>query len=157
MLRDGVISFGIGYVGKVDRVEGTGYRVTRAVQVINLPIVPLGGYVVREGSEVESLVAGLRSFHGWPAPLSWRSYAWALARSALFFGGCLAAIGVLPLLLGVDARAVTFASVPVGVATLAAWWGTRRGLVASPARARDIVAITRAGEAGRFESSAGAI
>ena len=139
----GVVTFGTSYVGKVDRVPGRCYVVTRVFQVINVPLVPLGGHLVREGSETETFVAGLWRFEGLPIPISWKSFAWGWARTLLFALGLLAFIGILPyMLFGIENRWLAFLlGPPLGVAMLVTWWRTRRGLRATPERARELEAL----------------
>lgn len=74
--------------GRVDRVPGVAYVVTRFVVWNRLPLFPIGGYLVVEGTERED--GGLR---GWPIRLSLKSVLagyvrpWCLALAALCGGG----------------------------------------------------------------------
>lgn len=133
-----MITFGTGYVGKVDRVPGAGYVLTKVFQIVNVPFIPLGGYLVREGSEDESIVM-MRSFEGTPRPICWRSFAWAWLRVLLFVGALASLLGFVPAWLGLRGPAFSSGLV-LGIVLLVVWWRTRRGLLASPARAREIEA-----------------
>jgi hypothetical protein len=133
-----IVTFGVSYAGKVDRVPGQCYVVTRVFQVINVPLIPLGGYLVQEGTEEQTFVSGLQAFEGKPIELSWKSFAWAWARAILFSGGLLGAIGVLTYMIGFRSSAGVLASYPIGIAMLIVCWRTRRGLLARPERAAEL-------------------
>jgi hypothetical protein len=131
----GVITFGTSYVGKV----GRGYVVTKVFQIVNLPLIPLGGYVVREGSETETFVRGLWEFDGRPVPISWRSFAWAWARVILFAGAILNFPGLLGHKLGLPPGWHFVLHGPLlSIAMIVVWAKTRRGLRASPVRATQL-------------------
>lgn len=133
-----VITFGTGYVGKVDRVPGKYYIATKVFQVINLPLFPLGSYLVEEGSETQTFVSGLVQFSGVEIGLSWKSFAWGVARALLLGGALLTFLGILPMLLEVEGVAAILLGPVLGIAVMIAWWKTRRGLPASAARAREL-------------------
>lgn len=136
----GVITFGTGYAGKVDRVPGLFYVTTKVFQVVNIPLVPLGSFIVREGTEEQSLVAGLHSFEGAPTALSMKSYFWAWARALWFGAALLASIGVLPLVLGFYKMPgfVYLGGMVAGILLLVLWVRSRRGLTATQERAMEL-------------------
>jgi hypothetical protein len=130
-----VVTFGTGFVGKVDRIPGKSYVVTKAFQIVNVPLVPLAGYVVAEGTESETFVSGLGSFEGTAVAVSWKSFGWGVARALMLGGGLLALIGIVPILLGLHGTVpMVLLGPPLGAAMLFLWWRTRRGLRASRAR-----------------------
>jgi uncharacterized membrane protein YphA (DoxX/SURF4 family) len=134
-----VVTFGTSFVGKVERVPGKSYVVTKVFQIVNMPLVPLAGYVVAEGTETQSFVSGLSSFEGTEIALSWKSFGWGVARALMFGAGLLALIGVLPLLLGLATKWAMLLLGPVlGAVLLATWWRTRRGLLARGQRALEL-------------------
>ncbi len=135
----GVITFGTSFVGKVDRVEGVGYVVTKAFQVVNVPLIPLGGYFVHEGTEKQTFVSGLCAFEGTEMPsVSWKSFAWGLARVLMFAFGLLSVLGLPIIWLDVKGPLGFVVGPGLGIALLAAWWMTRRGLHASATRAIEL-------------------
>jgi hypothetical protein len=134
-----VITFGTGFVGKVDRIPGRSYLVTKVFQIANVPLVPLAGYVVVEGTETETFVAGLGSFQGTATDVSWKSFGWGVVRALMFGGGLLALLGLVPMLLDLHAPLATLLLGPVlGGAALTSWWLTRRGLLASRRRVAEL-------------------
>ncbi|MBP6632523.1 MAG: hypothetical protein KA297_24085 [Kofleriaceae bacterium] len=139
-----VVTFGTSYVGKIDRVPGTGYVVTRAFQIVNVPLIPLGGFIVAEGTETQSFVSGLKSFEGVAVPVSMRSFAWAILRAVWFAGGLLALLGLGVIWLELQGVAAVLGGPVLGAALLATWWASRRGLRASPARAVEVTTHLRA-------------
>lgn len=140
-----VVTFGTRFVGKVDRIPGASYVVTKVFQIVNVPLLPLAGYVVDEGTEIESFVSGLVRFEGRRTALSWKSFGWGVARAFMFAGGLLATLGLVPIFLDLHgAVPMLILGPPLGIATLTVWWRTRRGLLASPERVRAL-ASERAG------------
>lgn len=138
-----VITYGTGYVGKVDRVPGKYYIATKAFQVINVPLFPLGSYLVEEGSETQTFMLGLVQFSGVEIGLSWKSFAWGVARALLLGGALLTFLGVLPMLFGVEGVAALLLGPVLGIVMMITWWKTRRGLPASPARARELEQLAK--------------
>ena len=143
-----MITFGTSFVGKVDRVAGKCYVVTKAFQIINIPLLPLGGYLVEEGTETQTFVSGLTSFSGSEIAMSWKSFAWGIARAVLFGGGLLTFMCVTPILLGLSGVGAILGGPVLGVAMLVTWWKTRRGLAAKPERVREIETLFEASRAG---------
>ena len=142
-----VAVFGERYAGPVDRVPGRCYVVTRVFHINNLPLVPLGGLLVEEGSETRTFISGITECRGVRIPVSGKSFAWAFARVVMFLGGLLSFLGMVPILLDLHgAIAMVFGPV-LGLALLIAWWRTRKGLLASPARANELLAILGGGAA----------
>ena len=134
-----VVTFGTSFVGKVDRIPGKSYVVTKVFQIVNVPLIPLAGYVVAEGTETETFVSGLTSFQGTVIDVSWKSFGWGVARALMFGGGLLALLGLVPILLGLQGILAVLLLGPLfGVAVLSLWWRTRRGLLASSARALEL-------------------
>ena len=135
-----IITYGTSYVGRVDRVPGKCYLVTKVFQIASLPLVPLSGYLVHEGTETTSAISGLRAFQGEATPIVWKSFAWAWARTLLLIGGLLALLGVLPMLcIGIESQVAGIASVVSGGLMLFLWWRTRRGLPATSERASQLL------------------
>jgi hypothetical protein len=135
-----VFVYGTRFVGKVDHVPGKGYVVTQVFHLCNLPLVPLAGYVVREGTEAQTLVSGLVTFGGHRIPIRWASFAWGLGRAALWVLALLATMLLLPIWLGLRGPLFLVVGPLLGLALFAAHWLTRRPLAASPGRARAIAA-----------------
>lgn len=135
-----VVTFGTSYVGKVDRVPGQFYLVTKVFQVVSIPLIPLGSFIVQEGTEVESFVGGLQSFKGSQTDLCLKSYFWAWLRALWFVVGLLASIGVLPLLLGYDELPgfLYLGGMVAGMVSLAFWFRSRQGLLATQPRALEL-------------------
>jgi hypothetical protein len=134
-----VITFGTSFVGKVDRIPGKSYVVTKVFQIVNVPLIPLAGYVVAEGTETQTFVSGLSSFQGTPCDVSRKSFAWGVLRAVMFGGGLLAFLGIVPILLGLHgALPMLLLGPPLGAAVLVVWWRTRKGLVASRARVLEL-------------------
>jgi hypothetical protein len=133
--------FGERYAGPVDRVPGRCYVVTRTFHINNLPLVPLGGFLVVEGSETKTFISGITDCHGVTIPLSGKSFAWAIARAVMFMGGLLSLLGLPVIFLGVKGAAAMLLGPGLGVALLVVWWKTRHGLLASPERANELIAL----------------
>lgn len=140
------VVFGTRYCGPVDRVPGRCYVVTRAFHINNLPLVPLGGLLVVEGSETRTAISGITACRGLALPISARSFAWALARCVLFLGGLLSLLGLPVIWLELHGPAAITGPL-LGIAMLVTWFLTRRGLAASPARAAELVALLEGGAA----------
>jgi hypothetical protein len=71
-----IVVFGIRCCGKVDRIPGRCYVVTQCFHLFFLPLVPLGSWLVQEGSEIWSWgLFGPRSrFRGIPIGLCAKSF-----------------------------------------------------------------------------------
>lgn len=133
--------FGERYAGAVDRVPGRCYVVTRAFHINNLPLVPLGGFLVEEGTEVKTFISGITNCRGVAIPISGKSFVWAIARAVMFVGGLLSLLGLPIMLLDLHGPATIFGGPLLGVALLVTWWTTRKGLKASPERANELLSI----------------
>ena len=146
------IWWGSGFFGKVDRVDGEMYVVTRIGHLCSIPLIPLESYIVEAGSETRQ-VLGISEFTGQPTALSWRSYRWAWVRFFMWVGAFLG----FPLLINIPevgpllGLAWQAASI-IGLVT------TRRGLKASPSRVMELEAelrqelTHRIGEPNHFDS-----
>lgn len=122
-------------------MPGLYYVVTEVFQVIGIPIWPLGGYLVWEGSEEQSLIAGIRKAKVNPISLSWKSFGWAWLRVLMLYAGLFGVIGVLPLLLDVSVdRAALIFGQATGVILLVVLYRTRYGLRARRERALALAA-----------------
>lgn len=135
-----VYVYGTRFVGKLDHVPGKGYVVTQVFHFCNFPLVPLAGFVVRAGTEVQTLVSGLTAFRGHRIPIRWPSFAWGLARAALWVLALLATLMLLPIWLGLRGPLFLVFGPLLGVALFAALWLTRSPLAATPGRARALEA-----------------
>lgn len=137
-----VITFGISFVGRVDRVPGRCYVVTEVFQVVMVPLIPIRGHLVREGTETETFVSGLKTFEGTTIPISWKSFAWAWLRVLLFAGALIQLPMIIGHKLGIPNGLHNLILMP-GLPTLMliAWWKTRRGLRATPDHARELETI----------------
>jgi hypothetical protein len=82
-----IVFFGNKLYGKVDHVPGLFYVATQFFYVQFVPLVPLGSYVVMEGSE-----KGEGQFAGVSIGLSFKSLLMAWLRAGLLVGGILALI-----------------------------------------------------------------
>ncbi len=142
-----VIVYGTRFIGKLDRVPGKGYVVTKAFHVCNLPLVPLGGFIVLEGTEEHTLISGLTSFQGVPIPIRWASFGWGLARTIGWTVGLLAAMFLLPILVGASMPFGLLLGPPLAIALFVAHWRTRHGLLASPERANALLRTLDGGSA----------
>ena len=136
-----VAVFGERYAGPVDRVPGRCYVVTRVFHINNFPLVPLGGFLVVEGSETKSFISGITECRGVTIPLSGKSYATALARVVMFIGGLLSLLGLPVMALDIHGAAAVLVGPGLGVSLLVLWWMTRRGSIASPERANELIAL----------------
>src|SRR5512139_1933973 len=136
-----VAVFGERYAGPVDRVPGRCYVVTRSFHINNLPLVPLCGLLVVEGSETKTFISGITECRGIKIPVSGKSFAWALSRTVMFLGGLLSLLGLPVIWLGVTGFAAMLVGPGLGVSLLVLWWMTRRGLTASPERANELLAL----------------
>jgi hypothetical protein len=134
-----IITFGISFVGKVDRVPGRCYVVTEVFQVVMVPLIPIRGHLVREGTETETFVSGLQKFEGTHIPISWKSFGWAWIRVLLFAGALIQLPMIIGHKLGVPPGLHNLILMPgLPILMLIAWWKTRRGLRAKPERAREV-------------------
>ena len=145
------IWWGIGFFGKVDRVDSELYVVTRIGHLCNIPLIPFESYIVETGTETKGLF-GTRGFEGQPTALSWRSYSWAWLRFIMWVGAFLG----FPLLLNLPeiGPGLGLAWQAVSITALIV---TRKGLKASPERERSLrdeiqrVGAQRIGERSKFD------
>lgn len=135
------------YAGPVDRVPGRCYVVTRVFHINNLPLFPLGGFLVEEGSETTTFISGITHCRGVRIPVSGKSFAFAIARCLMFMGGLLSFLGLGVIALGVTGPLAVVLGPVLGLALMIAWWRTRKGPLASPARANELLAILGGGAA----------
>jgi len=75
------IHFGEGLYGKVDQVPGLFYVATRFWQLQFIPLLPVGSFVIVEGTESDENFTGTR------IGLSFKSILMAWVRTALLIGG----------------------------------------------------------------------
>jgi hypothetical protein len=129
------------YAGPVDRVPGRCYVVTRVFHINNLPLIPLGGLLVIEGTESKTFISGITTCDGVEIPVSGKSFACALARAVMFLGGLLSLLGMPVILLDITGPAAILCGPLLGVALLLLWFMTRKGFHASPERANELLAI----------------
>jgi hypothetical protein len=134
----GVIIFGQKLYGKVDHVPGLFYVSTRFFHLDYVPLIPLGSFIVMEGTEQDG------NFKGMPVPLSGKSIFFGWLRAALLIA---AVVGVVLLILGAielaDPRRNqdwTKAGIGIGVSLAAVLllWGSYRISRAGPMRALDL-------------------
>ncbi len=141
------ITFGTSFVGRVDRVPGRCYVVTKVFQVVNVPLLPLEGCLVVEGTEEQSFVAGLRGFEGTSIPLSWKSFGWAIVRAAWFTLALLTILPVVPIMLGLEGTLGLLFGPVLGLVLLVSWFMTRRPLTATTERAQELEKVLTKWEA----------
>ncbi len=146
-----VIVYGTRFIGKVDHVPGKGYVVTKVAHFCNFPLFPMGGFVVREGSEEQTLISGLRSFDGSSIPIRWASYAWGMTRAVGWVVALLASMMLLPIWLGLHGPLAFALGPPLGIALFVAHWLTRHPRRASPERARELEAVLSRADAERLQ------
>jgi hypothetical protein len=132
-----VITFGTGFVGKVDRVSGELFVVTKVLQIVGIPLLPTGSWIAREDSVDETLVAGVRSFDGIPIPLSIKSWLWAWGRCLMLWLGLLLSFGVVTMMLSLP-RPYGLIPMALGPVVLLLLWLTRKGFWADASRARQL-------------------
>lgn len=133
-----MITFGTSYVGKVARLPGTFYVVTKVFQVINVPLIPLSGHIVWEGTESQSFIGGLQDFEGQDISLSMKSLAWAWVRTLWFAIGLFGSLGVIDMLilnaatdpgedLSLTLRVIMLTLHALSIVALVMWFRTRKG------------------------------
>lgn len=132
------IILGQGNYGKIDVAPRVGYVMTRFFHLYYVPLIPLGSYIVVDGSE-----AG-EEFQGVPTRLRWKSVLAAWVRTALVlsvFAGV--AVGIVGLIDQMDAKQLPSAEglfVPWLLAAMSAvgYWLTHRSSRAGYDRAMAI-------------------
>jgi hypothetical protein len=128
--------------GKVDHVPGLFYVATKFVYFQFIPLVPVGSFVVMEGSEKDD-----GKFSGVSVGLSARSILVAWLRTALVIGAIFAPIFAVQYLIGVahgqgDAASLAGA-IGVTIGCIVGLWASYRFIRAGPLRA-----LKLAGKAG---------
>jgi hypothetical protein len=129
-----IVVFGTRMYGKVDQVPGVFYVATRFFHIQFVPLIPVGSFLVIDGSESDD------NFQGVSVGLSIKSVFFAWLRAFLLLGGIIIGIiGVIALLAegkkgGFDLleAIAMIAACPV---MLVGWWFSYRLAYAGPERA----------------------
>jgi hypothetical protein len=107
-----MVTVGSQLYGSVDRIPGLCYTATKFDHVCHLPLLPVGTYVVWEGSEHDKGFQGLRVAWSWKSMLIgyYRGWVGALALVLVGLQGA-----TTPMLLGVDEHPATVIVFLVGL------------------------------------------
>ena len=138
---------GTRYFGPVDRIPGEFVVVTQFFHFNGIPLIPIAGAVVRDDESLVRGFVGISDVGPVVNHFSWKSCAWAWARSFGFFFGILSAMGLVPIWVtsaldlapgSLGAKFVMFGGLGFGLGLLGFLFMTRRGLSASGVRSHEL-------------------